>query len=140
MSKHKAVERLEELVRKVEAGEPIPARRVTRYQTPDGPMHTSEPILLVKGKPVEIWSTTPPSEDGWYWVRYGAAQATRAVRQRRDGKWGLSTSVKRDADMRMIGYQFGPLVPTAEELVSMRETMELFRRELMEKAKEKGEF
>ncbi len=54
MSKHKAVERLEELVRKAEAGEPIPARRITRYQTPDGPMHTSEPIFLVKGKPVDI--------------------------------------------------------------------------------------
>jgi hypothetical protein len=37
---------LEDFLAKLKAGEPIPATRVTREDTPDGPLHTQTPVLL----------------------------------------------------------------------------------------------
>lgn len=82
----------------------------------------------------ELWSTTPPTEDGWYWYRRDLdSDAGFAFHAKGFWFWADVTWSKFDG-------LFGPRIPTAEELVSMRETLELFRRELMEKAKEKGGF
>jgi hypothetical protein len=37
---------LREFADRLKAGEPIEATRVTRYDTPDGPMHVREKVML----------------------------------------------------------------------------------------------
>lgn len=86
----------------------------------------------------EIWSTTPPTEDGWYWVR--SSFGVENPFQLKGHEWCVAGYWRPISELAEAGYQFGPRIPTAEEIVSMRETLELFRRELMEKAKEKGGF
>lgn len=85
----------------------------------------------------EIWSTTPPTEDGWYWVNRDGC--VRPGIRHRFG-WVVDGEMIYSREVEHRRLKFGPRIPTAEEIVSMRETLELFRRELMEKAKEKGGF
>lgn len=47
---------MKEFLKKLKSGEPIEATRVERHETPDGPMHVQEKVLLLhnyeEGKPV----------------------------------------------------------------------------------------
>lgn len=46
----RCIESLREFLRIVKSGEPVEVRKVTRYETPDGPMHvvTKEKVVLGK--------------------------------------------------------------------------------------------
>lgn len=42
----RTVERLRQFTERLKSGEPIQATRVTRFDTPDGPMHSRERVVL----------------------------------------------------------------------------------------------
>lgn len=51
----RTVERLRNFSERIERGEPIPARRVTVEQTPDGPLTTFEEIDDIRMLWEDIW-------------------------------------------------------------------------------------
>jgi hypothetical protein len=57
-----------------------------------------------------IWSDTPPSEPGWYWVRGDASGEIWPTRLHDDGSW--------ECTLTMV--QFGQRIPSAEELVELQ--------------------
>ena len=65
----------------------------------------------------EIWSTTPPSEDGWYWVKRGGC--VRPGSRHRFG-WVVGGEMIYNQEVESRGFQFGPRIPPAEELAAMQ--------------------
>lgn len=63
-----------------------------------------------------IWSDTPPTEPGWYWVLWLRSGRTEAV----------ALSAREIIDMRRhrtYPFRFGPRIPSAEELAAIAKTV-----------------
>lgn len=67
-----------------------------------------------------------PTEAGWYWLR--SERGTEIIARRtRDGEWELDGPELWDEWSVADNYQFGPRVPTPEELADLRRDAERFR-------------
>jgi hypothetical protein len=71
----------------------------------------------------DIWSKTPPTESGWYWVRgFGYETPVEVCRNNRghymqyDGELIDCDDLGPQYGGRDPCYEFGPLIPSAEEL------------------------
>ena len=64
----------------------------------------------------ELFTTTPPTEPGWYWVRKRDCEPLVAELYVYGGvgNWQLDDTVDDHATMIRNGYQFGPRVPSPE--------------------------
>ena len=62
-----------------------------------------------------IWSDEPPTEPGWYWVRYKAiGEVSPTLLLARDwNPWLARCDLRSVSDMQ-TNFQFGPRVPDAE--------------------------
>jgi hypothetical protein len=81
----------------------------------------------------EVWSKTPPSENGWYWVKTNRIPRACEPIERspcgiRNGKeasvWSTGEHLQEDctdAEMMRYGYEFGPSIPDASSLLLLKQ-------------------
>lgn len=64
------------------------------------------------------WTDEPPTEDGWYWVRPKGAKSNEISELFSNAWWVQDGDFSPQWMAR--NYQFGPRIPTPEELEAMR--------------------
>lgn len=73
----------------------------------------------------ELYSDTPPTDAGWYYLRSRYADWAEMVRF--DGREWFFATVCWSTKFVALDYQFGPRVPTPAELADLRRDAERFR-------------
>lgn len=72
----------------------------------------------------EVYSKTPPTEPGWYWLRHGNYECVRRFQQHEQDittrQWVFGDYIATSSDLIDDGYEFGPRVPSVAELAAIQ--------------------
>lgn len=65
-----------------------------------------------------VWSETPPTQPGWYWVLNRFGECLQDVAESRGGNWWWNGAVW-GPEYLADEVKFGPRIPSAEELAAL---------------------